>query len=246
MLTLSDLQSEVRHALGGGEPSSERTSTQIVNEAGNYLFTMHQWNFRNRPQLTITIPADQDYVELPHDFGTCVTTPRIDGLTTDFAFTSHSYLMLLRDQSLLPEGFDVFGAIVYPASPAPGVAMPRPRIELHPTSSSDGTLRISYRARWIPLTQDNDVANVPEYAEGVLRECVRAVAQGYEDDDIATKDQRLAMVAAGPCFMAARSEDAHAQSDVGVVRNGQAQRLMSAMNAGAIDYMDSRPISDPA
>jgi hypothetical protein len=177
--TLSQLEDQVFFALGG-EPADQFTKTEIVNMAGRHLYSMHQWRFAEREPLTLALLADQDYIELPSDFGSCIKLASEDVYLVE----SPPQKLARIDSAQLISGDSYAATLVFPARERDARAPRVPRFMLRPTPSDNtadaGTLY--WRGGWVELVDSTDTANVPWYAENLLASLVRTFAKGLDED----------------------------------------------------------------
>lgn len=244
-LTLREYRRHVRHALGG-EPSTRLNEAQMVNEGGRHLFSMHSWNFRTRPSVILSLVGDQDYVDLPDDFGELVSVKMDNNLLDSIEITTLAQIDELRNLSLADTSFRIVAAISYPDQADDNDSLSTPRLELWPTPPADTTKAITLRQRslWAEMNRNEDVPNIQPKYESLLIACVRAVALGYEEDSEADVDDRLAKIKSkrGGLFDIAVKADGRSQGNYGVVRNGAVQT-----NAGqALGYLPYTAPSAPA
>ena len=118
----------------------------------------------------------------------------------------------------IPEGAFYFAIAYYSDS---GAAVPVPRMELFPCPVNSGgsgsshevadcKVSIVYRRSWTQITASTDTGSVfvlPQWLEPLYLQCVRAFTRGYEEEDIATTNARIAEVTNGPLFMTAVQRD---------------------------------------
>ena len=220
-ITLSSLKSHVRHALGG-TPASQLSEAGIVNEAGRYMFSV-PWKFRERPPATVTMTANQSYVELPTDFGEMISANMSDGLVKSIHFTTMDDLVERRTTAI-GQSQEYWAVILHPTSEATTGGAEAPRMELHPTPTSADSVVVAYRSDWFELTSDEEYAHVPGYAESVLISLVRAFALGYEEDGL---EVRVAEVQNGPLFQRLLEKDGIIQPDYGPIKNGALSQVVS-------------------
>jgi hypothetical protein len=241
MLTLSNLRNHVTHALGGspstdlppspaGLPSTTANSVadMIINSAGTHLFSMHPWRFKMGPSITRDFVANQDYISLPNDFGSIRDVRMTSGANNALTLTSISQLEYYRTSSIgAGLALDYWCALSWPPPEAQNVAPPPPRLEFWPTptSASAGAVTLTYLRRWVPLYQTTDVAAIPDYAESLLAQLVRAFASGWEDEAAVPLEPRLQMVENGPVCDAAKVEDGMQQGEFGYMRGGPLQSM---------------------
>ena len=212
-IKLSELKKHVQHALGGNV-STQLSEAGIVNEAGRYMF-MSPWKFRERPPITVQFVANQDYAELPEDFGEMIAANMTDGLGKSFTFTTYQDLVQRRSTSTGATNH-YWVAITHPAPEGDSIGVPPARLELYPQPTADDQLTVAYRAKWTTLAADDSVARIPDYAESALISVVRAFALGYEEEAM---EQRLAEIETGPIWIRLKEKDGLIQPDYGPLRN---------------------------
>lgn len=211
----------IRHALGG-DPAAPLTGLGILNEAGEFLVSMHRWGWLERPPATLDLVSGQAYVSLPSDFSELVAYDATNSLVNSLSMTTHQHLLELRTNQIQSTSWNFWASIVY-AVGTNGV--PAPRLEFWPTpSASDtGALTIIYRAGWTALSDDSDTIAMPSWMHSLYLACVRAFAKGYEESDAAPLEQWLALIEQGPQFRAAKLQDSATQTDFGTLEGGAAQ-----------------------
>jgi len=216
MLTLTNLKSHVTHALGG-TPATEITSTDIINQAGRHMFS-HSWKFRSRPTVEISTVSSQSYVDLPSDVGEIITIRMKDGLNDSIQLTSYDKLLLVRNGSI-STGRHFYAAVSYYDSTGvtdTAIAI-TPRLEIAPTPSAVDRISIFYRVKWPSITEDAEIAPVPDWSESLLIAYVRAFAQGYEEENFM---QRVAEVDQSPLFHRTAIQDGMLLPDYGPIEGG--------------------------
>jgi hypothetical protein len=223
-ITVTNLQSAITHALGGAV-ASQLNTIQIINEAGRHLCGMHPWRLLIRPPTTLNFTAAQAYVALPADFGQNAIVKYNENVLTSFLWGTPEQIAEERQANRLPPAHYI-GCIVQPTQAAVGSAPPVQRIELAPTPAANLTAALSlwYRAAWTEITTGTDVPNLPIYCDSLMTAIVRAVAKGYEEDDIEGVDERLARLMRGAIFETAVQRDSNSQDDYGYIGMGAASR----------------------
>ena len=216
MLTLADLENEVTYAVG----NPQREKSVIVNDAGRHLYSMHQWRFAIRTINTIATVASQQYVELPSDFGSFIGEPQMSSYSSTINLVTLDEINALRvttSTSVKP----IAGAVAWvPGGNQRGLI---PRLELYPTPSAASTISMSYRRRWKELAGANDIAEVPEYAETLLKELIRAFAKGYDEDDVMSLSERLSVLSASVLLYDVKCADGLAGGSFGEMEGGAIQ-----------------------
>lgn len=216
-LTASDAIAEITHAISG-LPSA--TAMRLVNEAGRHVCNMHAWNFLKRPKTSLASVAGQAYIELPADFGSILAIEIEGGFTHNWKRTDAATFLRL-ESGVWDESGWAYWSILENAASTDGTA-PGPRLAIWPapTTANASFAALRYRAKWADLTDDGDTVQLPDFAETLFLQTVRAFARGYEEDEDVTLDERLAVTLAGPIYRAARKQDADSQWYVGTLKGG--------------------------
>ena len=225
MLTLTNLKSQVTHALGGSPATiredADATAADIINQAGRHMFT-YSWKFRVRPSVDIDTVASQSYVDLDlpahPDVGEIITARMKNGLNDSIELTSYDKLLLIRNGSI-STGRQFHAAVTYynATGVADTSAALSPRLELAPTPTAVDQISILYRAKWTELSSDTDIAAVPDFAESLLVLYVRAFAQGYEEENFIP---RVGEVDNSPIFHRVSVQDGMLQPEYGPIDGG--------------------------
>lgn len=167
-----------------GSQLDARIQHDLVNDAGSYLFDMHNWPWAIRDGQKLPLIEGQNYVELPADFQQMIKVTAVDRLVREVYPVSLGTIDELRG-TIAAEGVtDWYYAIEWPGQFNTGENAPTARLSLYPTPSSDtyAELRIRYRAGWVPLTKMDQAPNIPSDMEPLLIQLVRAFALGYMDE----------------------------------------------------------------
>lgn len=311
-VTLTQLESELQHALGNGVVSTKHDQDTIINEAGRCLFQLHpsgRWKFSHRPSvhlgytvLTITdadwtessktLTSTGDFASYLHEAGAVFTATDGTGVTTgDYPIssktdddkivlfsslsTSETDLSGVVDGTLalpyvnLPSDFkeidivratDSFNvrvelvsideieelrgqqqsaasrsliraAVSQPSQNTVTSSFPVPRLELYPTPTATDAdaLVISYYADWKELSSGTDKANIPIWAETLLRQLVRAFALGYEEGEQGNVDARIEQIVSSRFFAGVVARDARQQRQFGPIRGTSWQHSQTRM-----------------
>lgn len=175
-LTFAQLKSEAEHAISG-TPDARTSSARCVNDAIEWLVTYHRWSWRRR-LATLSIVADQSYVNLPADFGELLqihAAASSTGLT--FQPASLEQVALSRVYTPITAGVTFFYAISTPVQTLATDTMAQ-RLELGPTPDAAyaAGIAIVYLALPREMTGDTDVPEVPYGFFSLLRRAVRAFA----------------------------------------------------------------------
>ena len=235
-LSLAGVTDHIRHTLGG-DPATGTEFTAIANDAGQFLCSSYPWRWlEDQATLLgvtekefITLPTG--FAELIN-FAPRGLDARAGSLSATFAgkFFNVSTQEIYDKREIAGEvvtnptntSYDTVGtgefyfAVAYYS--AAGTAVPVPRIELFPApknstgattshEAADCKMTVVYRRSWTPVSTAASVFVLPTFMEPIYLQCIRAFARGYEEEDIATANARLAEVVSGPLYMTAVQRD---------------------------------------
>lgn len=156
-------------------------------------------------------------IDLPDDTRDIIAIQSTGDVGRSITLTSLQDVLDAREHGSVAHNA-MYGAVSYVGTP------PTPILEIAPASSTSvtGAFRMFYRARWARISNDNATIAIPDYCEALFLQIVRAFARGYVREDVATLDQRLAEIAVGPVFLAAKRSDGAIQPYMGRIRGGGA------------------------
>lgn len=242
MITLTELENHCKQALEGATTLPQSISlVDIINFAGRWFTSVNPWNFRDRPPVSLSLRADVPYLDLPFDFGEQLGYQMSDGLNFGITFTTIQQILHLRATTVTVSQNYYWASIVQPSQVAANLPMPPPRIELWPEPKSDreDIMVFAYRAKWAELryqvsgglehsedVEEDDVANVPDYAEMVLIEACRAFAIGWGErlsQPQGGVHELLKALMTGPIWLALMATDGLQQVDQGLMMGGAIQ-----------------------
>ena len=242
-LSFDTVTSHIRHTLGG-DVASTTDMYRIVNDAGDYMASMHPWRWLEDVKDDVNSTSALPYILLPAGFVELIGfAPRgLDSRNSVLAAAAAGRFYAVSMQEIndkressgdadmtapttggsyakVPAATFYF-AIAYTNT---GSASPTPRIELFPTPKDstgsassheavDCKMTIWYRRAWAQVTTPSSVFSLPQWMEPLYLQCVRAFTRGYEEEDLATANARLAEVVAGPLFMVAIQRDSLVES----------------------------------
>lgn len=241
MLTYGGLKQHVLLAIGGnpsiaGTVSREQRIAEIVNQAGQYLFS-RQWRFRERTARPVSLVAGQNWAPLPSNVEEITSLVVKAGLGWRVEMTTPEQIELFRT-SATPATADgvYYAALSRPWAQSNGTTplvagsgMPALRLELYPTpqATTSDAMILRYRMGWEEVSGENNAWTpdtyqmpVPPYVEALLIAYCRAFAVAYEDEGLTA---RLIEIDNGPVWNAAAIKDGIAQRDYGrlpAVRGG--------------------------
>lgn len=230
-LTLTQLSAIAKHAIGGDPAGfitdAATTKTHFVNQAGQLLSALHEWNYLKRPSTLLSFVADQTYVALPSDLAE-LTEIVYNAAGGSVVLTTLATVDEARAQNI-GYGNQYLGAVSFPTQTGVTLSPGAPRLELHPTptASTADILICRYRAGWTVLSSGTDVANVPVWIEPLLEDCVRAVARGRSNNQ--TSAEFAAQVMQSPFFEIAKRRDTQSQTNYGPALFGAAAMQREAI-----------------
>jgi hypothetical protein len=210
----------------------------IINDAGRAFYNIHQWNFRYKPPIAISLRANEPFVLLPADFGEMVAYQMTEGINFGIAFTTPQEVATLRSTTITVTQNYYWASTVFPSQVNQHEAPPPPRFEIWPTPSADdaNALTLWYRSKWTKLVKAasagppvvlDDIADVPEYAEAALIQFVRAFSAGWSErllEPGGAVEGYLERVMNGKVWEAAVTADNLIQVDHGEMMGGAIQR----------------------
>ena len=189
-LTLADLKAYVVHYAGGGDPNpvltnADTTKQNIVNQAGRYLFNMHSWSWKESTDAQVDWVASQSYASLPSDVEEVTSLiERADSLSGRLIRATLDFVVDQRERSGVSGLSSRYWAVSYPGQTSTTVYAGNPRIELSwtPGSNLSNAARVVYKRKWLELTADAAVANIPIEFEWLLVSLINAFAVQHEHD----------------------------------------------------------------
>ena len=227
--------------VGGGTETVNDRIAQIVNYAGEHLFS-RGWRFRERTSAGLTIETAENtgsYVDLPADCGEIISAEPSNSWSSSLSFVDPATFQRISTAGIEPELSYIVTLVFAVESGAL-----KPRLDIYPAApvSTTATFNVRYRANWTTLTaaeldgtDTTNLANLPAYVEALLLEYIRAFAEGGEDG---TTHQRLAMVDTGILLDRALRKDGTFAPDYG--------QLPAAGNRGTGQTYAAGTVSAPA
>jgi len=171
------------------------------------------------------------YVNLPSDFGDLIALEMNSTYACVF-LTSLEEVISMRLRNVAVNANHYRAAVVQPGQTAATSVLPVARLELDhaPTAADPDVMFVMYRRSWTTLSTDTHYAEVPEWAEDLLVEYIRAFAEGYMNRHgdsqgilpVVTTSDRLADIDTGPLFKMTKEYDGLIQSDYGPTGDGPA------------------------
>lgn len=216
MLTVTDCADYLIRRLDG-EPSVSVLT--LCNRAGAYLADMHTWSWLIRQPALLTLTNNQEYIVLPSDFGRMYGQPKpttVSSVVTLEMVSMEEYLRYRQD--FLDGGPHYLGSILY--TTVSGVLTPRIAIWPKPTTTTADAFTLPYLAAWVDLTSDIAAIPIPSWLEFFYLEVLFAFAQSYDEHDVASLSQRLALLQQSTEFLNLKRRDGSVQPFIGKMRGG--------------------------
>lgn len=241
VVTGATCEAQIRHTLGLGADgvlAPGLSPLQVANETGHILTGLREWKWTVGASTTLAFVANQNWVALPSGVHEIVSIHMTNGLTETIQVTTLEDVLDWRTSSV-PTPLHYRVAVAF----GPEDDRPSPRFEVFPTPSLDDATAISifYRSGWTELTSGESVASIPVWLEPLYYQLLRAVARGYEEEDVEDMGSRIARVKASPIYMAAADRDTAIQSEYGQLRNGAANG-----RKGSWDFLRRGTLADPS
>ena len=164
-------------------------------------------------------------VALPSDFGSIQALDMSNSLVRAMRPTTKAHLLELRSHGISLASWTFHYALSFRAATGSVGGAPVPILEIYPAPNADDPegFTLYYRAKWRRASTDSDFVDVPEYAEPLFKQIVRAFTRGYEEEDVATMSQRLHEIENSPLYINAMRMDGHIMPDFGPIQNGAAE-----------------------
>lgn len=239
-LTLADYRAFVKHALVG-DPNAvytdvNTTKDRIINEAGRYMSYAYPWSWRSRPPVTVTVGTEQNFMELPSDFGQMISLQNNDGVSFSNTPVTLSNITALRSGSTGSTNFHLW-AIAWPSQESKDQLQPGPRIEFYPSVTASTSFLIEYNAGWTELVNTTDVPNIPIEFEHLFQRYIRAFAKQQDDEQEAAIE---AVDGSSEFFNMVRYQDS-VQWNFGAFGGGAA-----SIGAGLGGFTSNNPVGTPS
>lgn len=217
---------DVLHALGNpDEDDLDISAGEIVNDALLQLVSMHPWRWLQTGEETLSLTEDQNYIELPSDFGTLVSIEYDENWSTTMIETTWADLQRMRTGPIREWSRSYWFVIVtgihadYDGEGEEGQAgLAVPRLEIYPTPAEDATdeIRIVYYRFLKRLEHDDEVPAWPDYMDRPLSLLARHMSV-VDYDDAGNSPYGQHLQALMPDLMA---RDGMTASSFGVPRGG--------------------------
>lgn len=210
-MTITAAQADTFVAKVGGSVPEMFGTDAIINMAGRQMVQLARWNWLRGPEALVDLVKDQDFITLPTDFGrmAAIEVTSDSGYTTTLVDigTIAEYRNSNYNQS---SGYAL--AMTYGPGASPDYVPSVPRLEIWPTPSETkvGGLRLFYYRKWVEVSGANGssvVLNMPSFMEMVFWRLLREMTLAFEEDDMASLEQRVDSIANSGLVAMARRED---------------------------------------
>lgn len=216
----------IRQATGAMELSDDLSEVDIVNDAGEYLCTMHAWCWLERPEATIDFVADQDWAALPADLRDITNIVYADSLTNSFRWVDASTLTLLRQRTIERLSWKYSGAIER-ISTSGGISTPRLALYPTPSTALTAAMTIRYRAGWTQVGRDANLDTaetiIPNEFGALFKRMCRIFALAIEEEEEASLEERLELLEQSSFLDRYKEADGAMQPELGVLEGGAVQ-----------------------
>ena len=186
--TFASYKTQVLHALGNPDTASLGiTAGDIVNDALEHIATMHDWQWTSTGEAQLDITIDQDYVELPADYGTLIALEHNESWTDQMIPVTWQTLLWFRNYPITSWTSGFFYTIntgnVETGSEEVGLSLPTINLYPTPSATESGAIKIVYRRFLRRLVDDTDRPQWPAYMDRPASLLARAFASTDYDDD---------------------------------------------------------------
>lgn len=210
-LTLTQCNDMILHTLDASELPGEIPYTDIVNRAGSWLYTVSDWEWLNRTS-TVTATVGLNYVVVP--VTQIVNLWWSNNLARVARRTTMDHINQIRSRNTSNS---------YPSYWALGwrdLSNVQTRVvEFDFAFTTADVITYQYKKPWaLPMVNGN--IQVPLEWEGMYVQAIRAYARGYQEEDVASLDVRLAALANSDEMRRLRALDGMSQANRGAARGG--------------------------
>lgn len=204
--TFADYKLAIQHALGNA-PATGVTTTELANDALQHFCSLYPWSWLRGGPVALDLTADQDYVELPQDFGQIESLTYPGSTSRQMIQTTIEDIERMRSYTTLPPGFVFYyavnsgqteedliirqGGTVNPSDPTLGLSINV--LEIYPTPSATITdaLSLVYRRQVDRMEEDDDIPPIPVWCDYPLDLLCRSLAMTVEDDNPGNSAQSM-------------------------------------------------------
>lgn len=191
-ITAGQLVAQAEHEIGGPVAIELGGGMALVNWSGRYLYNMCRWTSALRVSTGIDYVAGQSYVDLPDDYD-------------ELEYIREGELAFEVVQPAELERMRAFGTAFRKGALVNDGDVYRLELVRTPDANEADALTIVYRRKWVDVADNEDVIDVPDWLEMLLRLVVSKYARGLESGDLSAQ---LAEVEASPLYANALRRDA--------------------------------------
>lgn len=224
MLTYAAVISLMEHACNFNvRPEHDLWNT--LNQAGQALFTAHDWPWLMSDPVDVPTRANTQQVTLPEDFAAPIEIVPVNGPSETISLVTAVQFMRLQQY---PVGGGASFALYIKSDRSVTVGSERKIGLIHPLPTGDGqpTLRMVYRRRWVWASKETDANKVipipPEFGRAF-----QLIAQGMAVSTEQEDDAPTAYSAEAEAEVKRLAgHDARLQPNRGVLRGGWAEQAL--------------------
>jgi hypothetical protein len=226
-LTFANLIADWNRSTGSAESSLGVSVVDGVNQALDYVSSMHEWRGLVRSAVDLATVADQSYIDLPAACQKIISIQYSDGNWRAVQFVTQERLAEWRTTNQSSAAYS--GTYIGATSWAVGTTGATPRLDVYPniSSTSSDTFQITYRARLLmeatDTAADTSVIDVPPYLESLVRSVVRVFAKGIEEEDDGSLWARLEELEMSTMLARIKVADGGLQPSIGRMIGGASQ-----------------------
>ena len=232
-LSVRRIGEHITHALGG---DSQFEPVEVVNLAGEDWVNIHTWQYLRRRSKSIDLVADQEYVDLGDEVRDIISMYPTNSLTNHVQWTTTEEINRLR--TTVHGTYSGYWA-------AQGFRKDATTGDLHqiaelwptPSASSTAYFTLFHTSGWVRVTSDDDKVDLPDWLEPRFIQWCRAYAEGLEDSDQGSVEQRQEGLLASQSFQRAMGRDGALQLTLGKPEGGVAHP--DRQDLGRIYVVDS-------
>lgn len=230
-LTVSDLLGEIRLASGAQNSRSEISDMSIITQALEYFNSMSPWRSMVRPEVSLSLTANQDYIALPVDTRDVLALHYDQGLINWFKWTDPSRLTEFRAADDDDQDFSggYYGAVEFREPVTGGRPVMAVSLYPKPATTQPNVFRLRYRAKLMPKgtgsNPDTQYLYIMDELAPLVRRLVRIYAEAYYHRDGSDLEMRLEALEQSSFLMRLKDMDGALQPEMGVLEGGAADTV---------------------
>jgi len=220
-LTASNAIEHARYTVfgAGAEFPAHISPIGLVNEAGEWLVSAHQWAWTTSRIMTLGTTAGQDRVPLPDDYGGDLAEQQSNSLVARLRLTDVATIIDMKAHDPATSQLITYAAVNYWIPPEGGEPVPQLLLHPTPTVTTEDAFTLVYTARWQYLHDPSDLLVMPGYCVTLFLEVLVAIARGRMEEDQGSVATRLQGLMMSDLMSAAKHADRRTQSDMGRMRH---------------------------